>query len=131
LLEYHFVQASNKSGIKTNTGTPKGSCMGTLLRFPSISPTERDPHLQALTHALSGLVGQVNSLQKIVEGSLSVALARIETALADFDEIGHLLPSGEFKARLDLDRAALAAQLDQVKREMVRLGAVGSRKTPT
>lgn len=36
----------------------------------------------------------------------------LETALADIDVIGRLLPPGEFKTQFDLDRRALATQLD-------------------
>ena len=42
-------------------------------------------------------------------------------ALADIDAIGRLLPPGEFKTQFDLDRRALAAQLDLTKGNVVGL----------
>jgi hypothetical protein len=55
----------------------------------------------------------------LAEAPLSVALDRLETALADIDAIGRLLPPGEFKTRFDLDRSALATQLDLAKGKVI------------
>jgi hypothetical protein len=101
--------------------------MGTLLNFPAVSPAGYNPHLQALAEAVSGLVCELNSFQKLAEGSLSEALNRLETALVEIDEVGRRLPPGEFKARLDLDLAAIVAQLDQAKNKVADLGTPGSR----
>jgi len=96
--------------------------MGTLLRFPAISLTTRDPHFQDPSQTDTDFVRQFQSFQKLVEGSLSGALDRLETALADIDAaIGRLLPPGEFKTQFDLDRRALVAQLDLAKGKIVSL----------
>jgi hypothetical protein len=97
--------------------------MGTLLRFPGISPIAREPDFQGLSQTIPDLVRQLNSFQKPAEAPLSAALAAaidgLETALADIDAIGRLLPAGEFKTRFDLDRSVLAAQLDLAKGKLV------------
>lgn len=103
--------------------------MGNLLYFPPVSPVGYNPHLEALAGAVSGLVGELISFQKLAEGSLSVALAKLEAALAEIDEVGRGLPSGEFKARLDLDLATIVAQLDQAKDKVADLATHGSLKT--
>jgi hypothetical protein len=103
--------------------------MGTLLHFPAASSAGHDPHLQALAEAVSGFVCQLGSFQKVAEGSLLVALARIEAALADIDKIGRQLPSGEFKTQIDLDLATLVAQLDQAKTRLAGLGSHGYGET--
>jgi hypothetical protein len=61
------------------------------------------------------------SLWKLAEAPLSVALDRLETALADVDAIGRLLPPGEFKTRFDLDRRTLATQLSLAKGKLIGL----------
>jgi hypothetical protein len=95
--------------------------MGTLLRFPEISPIRRDPRIRDLSQTIPDLVRQLNSFQTLAEAPLSIALDSLETALADIDAIGRLLPAGEFKTRFDLDRSALAAQLDLAKGKLVGL----------
>lgn len=102
--------------------------MGTLLLFPSISPSQRNLHPESFAHAVSDLACLLDSFQKVTEGSLSAALARIEIALADLGEIGHLLPPGEFKIRLALEVAALASQLDRAKDKIANLATYGSGK---
>jgi hypothetical protein len=103
--------------------------MGTLLWFPAILSTRRDPHFRNLSQTIADFIHQLKStreladesLWKLAEAPLSVALDRLETALADIDAIGRLLPPGEFKTRFDLDRNALATQLDLAKSKVVSL----------
>jgi hypothetical protein len=99
--------------------------MGTLLRFPEISSTRRDPRSRDLSQIIPDFVQQLESFQKLAESSLTAGLAttvdRLETALADIDTIGRLLPPGEFKTQFDLDRKVLAAQLDLAKGKIVGL----------
>ena len=103
--------------------------MGTLLCFPATSPTRRDQHFRNLSQTIPHFVRQLKSFQKLAdecfqrlaEAPLSAALDRLETALADIDAIGHLLPPGEFKTQFDLDRSTLATQLDLARGKMVGL----------
>ena len=104
--------------------------MGIVLSFPATSPTRRDPRFRNLSQTIPDFVRQLKffqkladeSFQKLAEAPLSVALDRLETALADIDAIGRLLPPGEFKTRFDLDRSALATQLDLAKGRLVGFG---------
>jgi hypothetical protein len=97
--------------------------MGTLLRFPIVSPIRRDPHLRLLSQAVADFVDQLKSARKGAEESLwnsakaplLAALDRLETALADITAIGHLLPPGEFKTQFDFERRALAMQVSLAK----------------
>ncbi len=103
--------------------------MGTLLCFPVILPTRPDPHFRNLSQTITEFVCQLKSIQelanealwKLAEASLSVTLDRLETVLADIDAIGRLLPPGEFKTRFDLDRIAIATQLDLAKGKIIEL----------
>jgi hypothetical protein len=103
--------------------------MGILLSFPAASLTRRDPRFRNLSQTIADFVHQLKSIQdlaeesfqKLAEVTLSVALDRLETALADIDAIGRLLPPGEFKTQFDLDRSALATQLDLAKGRLVGL----------
>jgi hypothetical protein len=103
--------------------------MGTLLRFPEISSTRRDPHFRDLSQTIPDFVRQLESFQglaeeyfqKLAEAPISVVIDRLETALANIDAIGCLLPPGEFKAQFDLDRSALVTQLDLAKSKLVGL----------
>jgi hypothetical protein len=97
--------------------------MGTLLRFPAMSLTRHDPHFQDLSQTIPDFVRQLQSFQKLAEDTLSKALDRLETALADINAIARLLPPGEFKIPFDLDRRALATQLDLAKGKIVDLWA--------
>lgn len=108
-----------------NTANPKDHPMGTLLSFPGISPKRRNPQSRGLSQTIPDFVRQLESLGQLVESSLTADLAsaidKLETALAEIDHIGHLLPPGEFKTRFDLDRCALAAKLDIAKGKIVGL----------
>ena len=103
--------------------------MGTLLCFPVILPKRRDPHFQNLSQTITDFVCQLKFIQELAdealwnlaEAPLSAVLDRLETALADIDAIGRLLPPGEFKTRFDLDRIALATQLDLAKGKIIDL----------
>ena len=103
--------------------------MGTLLRFPAIPPIRPDPQSQNSSQTIPNFVRQPKSFEKLADDSfqksaeapLSAVLDRLEMAIADVDAIGRLLPPGEFKAQFDLDRSALAAQLDLVKAKMFSL----------
>jgi hypothetical protein len=103
--------------------------MGILLSFPATSLTRRDPRFRNLSQTIADFVHQLKSIQALAEESfqklaevpLSVALDRLETALADIDAIGRLLPPGEFKTQFDLDRSALATELDLAKGKIVEL----------
>jgi hypothetical protein len=97
--------------------------MGTLLRFPAISLTRRDPHFQDPSQTIPNFVRQLKSFQKLTEDSLSGAVDRLETTMADINAIARLLPPGEFKTQFDLDRRALATQLDLAKSKIVDLWA--------
>jgi len=110
--------------------------MGILLSFPATSLTR--PRFRNLSQTIADFVHQLKSIQELAEESfqklaevpLSVALDGLETALADIDAIGHLLPPGEFKTQFDLDRSSLYKQLDLVKSKVVDLrGTNGSRRT--
>lgn len=94
--------------------------MGTLLWFPAILEIRRDPYFQNPSQ-IPDFVRQLKSFQKSAEVRLSVAVDRLEAALADIDAIGCLLPPGEFKTQFDLDRSALATQLDLAKGKIVGL----------
>lgn len=108
--------------------------MGTLLCFPAILSTRRDPHFRNVSQATADFADQLKStrelaeesLWRLVEAPLSLALDRLEMALADIDAIGRLLPPGKFKIRFDLDRSALATQLDLAKGKVVGLWENGS-----
>jgi hypothetical protein len=89
--------------------------MGTLLCFPAVSSTRRDLHFRDLPQTIPDFFRQLKPFQKFTEGPLSIALDRLETALAGIDAISRLLPPGEFKTQFDLDRIALATQLDLAK----------------
>lgn len=94
--------------------------MGTLLCFPAVSSIRRDPHFRDLPQTIPNFVRQLKSFQKL-EGPLSVALDRLETALADIHAISRLLPPGEFKTQFELDRGALDTQLGLAKGKLVGL----------
>lgn len=97
--------------------------MGTLLCFPAIPKKCSDPNFRDQSQTISNFARELESLQKLAdesvqkltEGPLSAVLDRLETALADIDAIGRLLPPGEFKTQFDLDRSSLSKQLDLVK----------------
>jgi hypothetical protein len=99
--------------------------MGTLLRFPGIPPIRRGPQSQNLSQTIRQLEFfqklADELLQKLAEAPLSVIINRLETALADIDAIGRLLPTGEFKTQFDLHRSVLTAQLDLAKGKLVGL----------
>jgi hypothetical protein len=103
--------------------------MGTIHRLPAIPKKRNDPRFRNLSQTIADFVHQLKSIQdlaeesfqKLAEVTLSVALDRLETALADIDAIGRLLPPGEFKTQFDLDRSALATQLDLAKGRLVGL----------
>jgi hypothetical protein len=103
--------------------------MGTIHRFPAIPKKRNDPHFRNLSQTIADFVCQLKCIQelaeeslwKLAEASLSAVLDRLETALADIDAIGRLLPPGEFKTRFDLDRTALATQLDLAKGRIIDL----------
>jgi len=103
--------------------------MGTIHRFPAIPKKRNDPHFCRLSQTTADFVCQLECIQelpgeslwKLAEASLSAVLDRLETALADLDAIGRLLPPGEFKTRFDLDRTALATQLDLSKGRTIDL----------
>ena len=95
--------------------------MGTVLRFPAVSSTSRDPNFQALSLAIPDFVRQLQSFQKLAVDSLSETFEMLETALADIDAIGRLLPPGEFKTQFDLDRRALAMQTDLTRGKTITL----------
>jgi hypothetical protein len=95
--------------------------MGTLLCFPAIPKKSSDPHFRDLSQTIPDFVRQLEPFQKLAEGSLSLALNRLEMALADIEAIGRLLPPGEFKAQFDQDRSALATQIDLAKGKIVSL----------
>lgn len=105
--------------------------MGTLLCFPSISPIRPKPHFRDPPQANPDLALQLKFFQKLAEecfrelakAPLSAAIKRLETALGNVDAIGCLLPPGEFKTQFDLDRSALATQLDLTKGKLVSLWA--------
>lgn len=93
------------------------------------APTRRNQHFRNLSQTIPDFVRQLKffqkladeCFQKLAEAPLSAALDRLETALADIDAIGHLLPPGEFKTQFDLDRSTLATQLDLARGKMVGL----------
>lgn len=103
--------------------------MGTLHYFPKIPKTGRDPQSRNVLQTIPELVRQLkscqklaaDSVQKLTEVTLWTALDRLKTALEDIDVIGRLLPPGELKTQFDLDRSALAAQLDLAKGMIVGL----------
>ena len=103
--------------------------MGTLLCFPAIPKKYSDPNFRDQSQTISNFARELESIQKLAdesvqkltEGPLSAVLDRLETALADIDAIGRLLPPGEFKTQFDLDRSALVAQLDLAKSKIVGL----------
>jgi hypothetical protein len=103
--------------------------MGTIHRLPAIPKKRNDPHFRNLSQTIADFVCQLKSIQELVEESLwklaeaplSAVLDRLETALVDIDAIGRLLPPGEFKTRFDLDRIALATQLDLAKGKIIDL----------
>lgn len=103
--------------------------MGTLLCFPAISPTRRDLHFRDPSQANLDVALQLKSLQKLAEecfrelaeAPLSVAIDKLETALGNIDAITCLLPPGEFKTQFDLDRSALATQLDLTRGKLVKI----------
>jgi hypothetical protein len=94
--------------------------MATLLCFPEMPRIRRDPHFRDLSEILN-IVNQLQSFQKLVEAHLSGALVRLETALADLDALDGMLPAGDFKTKFDLDRSALATQLDLAKGKVIGL----------
>jgi hypothetical protein len=61
-----------------NTDASRDHPMGTLHRFPAIPKTTRDPHFRDLSQTIPDFVRQFESFQKLVEGSLSVALVRLQ-----------------------------------------------------
>ena len=103
--------------------------MGTLHRFPTIPKKRNDPHFRNLSQTIADFVCQLKSIQelaeesiqKLAEAPLSAVFDRLETALADIDDIGRLLPPGEFKTQFDLDRSYLYKQLDLAKGKAVSL----------
>ena len=103
--------------------------MGTLLCFPAISPIRPEPHFRSPPQANPDFALQLKFLQKLAEECfrelaevpLSVAIRRLEAALGNIDAIGCLLSPGEFKTQFDLDRSALATQLDLTKGKLVSL----------
>lgn len=102
--------------------------MGILLCFPSTSTVKPKLHLRD-SQANPDLALQLKFFQELAEecfrelagAPLSGAVNRLETALGNIDAIGCLLPPGEFKTQFDLDRSALAIQLEQTKGELVRI----------
>jgi hypothetical protein len=119
----------------------RNHAMGTLLRFPIVSPIKRDTHFRNLLQAVADFIDQLKSAREAADESLwnsakaplMAALDGLETTLADIDAIGYLLPPGEFKTQFDFDRRALAVQVSLAKGTLVGLAAqtdLGGHKSP-